>query len=42
VETRLHKGVPHGFLNASKVIPAAIPATEEMGRRALSRAMMVD
>ncbi len=41
VETRLHKAVPHGFLNATKVIPAAIPATEEMGR-ALSRAMMVD
>ncbi len=32
VETRMHKGVPHGFLNASRFIPSAIPAIEDMGR----------
>ncbi|MCP2669646.1 alpha/beta hydrolase [Maricaulaceae bacterium EIL42A08] len=40
VETRMHKGVPHGFLNASRFIPSAVPAIEEMGR-ALARALDV-
>lgn len=41
VETRLHKGVPHGFLNASRFIPSAVPAIEEMGR-ALAKRFNVD
>lgn len=36
VEHKLHKGVPHGFLNASKLIPAAIPALEAAGRALVS------
>ena len=36
VEHTLHKGVPHGFLNASKLIPAAIPALEAAGRALLA------
>ncbi len=41
VETRLHKGVPHGFLNATRVLPQSIPAVEEAGR-ALQKAMNAD
>ena len=32
VEHKLYEGAPHGFLNASKLIPAAIPALEAAGR----------
>ena len=41
VETRLHKGVPHGFLNATRILPQAVPALEEAGK-AVAKALRTD
>ena len=32
VERKMYKGVPHGFLNLSRLMPACIPALEDAGK----------
>ncbi|MFP4518239.1 MAG: alpha/beta hydrolase [Oceanicaulis sp.] len=32
VERKLYKGVPHGFLNLSRILPASIPALEDAAK----------
>ncbi len=41
VETRLHKNVPHGFLNATRILPQATAAIEHAGK-AMARALQAD